>query len=36
MFNKIKADQDGTVAKILFTDGQTTEFGQVLIEIEKA
>jgi len=30
VFNNIKAETTGTIAKILVTDGQTVEYGTVL------
>ena len=34
VFNNIKAETRGTIAKILVTNGQTVEFGQVLFLVK--
>jgi acetyl-CoA carboxylase biotin carboxyl carrier protein len=34
VFNNIKAERHGTIAKILVTDGQTVEFGTVLFLVK--
>ena len=34
VFNNIKAETRGTIAKILVTDGQTVEFGTVLFRVK--
>lgn len=34
VFNEIKAETSGTIAKILVTDGQTVEFGQPLFYVK--
>lgn len=34
VFNEIKAETTGTIAKILVTDGQTVEFGQTLFLVK--
>lgn len=34
VFNNIKAEVDGTIAKILVSDGQTVEFGTVLFLVK--
>ena len=34
VFNNIKAETRGTIAKILVTDGQTVEFGTVLFLVK--
>lgn len=34
VFNNIKAETRGTVAKILATNGQTVEYGQVLFLVK--
>ena len=34
VFNNIKAEVRGTIAKILVTDGQTVEFGQTLFLVK--
>ena len=34
VFNNIKAEMRGTIAKILVTDGQTVEFGQTLFLVK--
>jgi acetyl-CoA carboxylase biotin carboxyl carrier protein len=36
VFNNIKAECRGTIAKILVTNGQTVEFGQVLFLVKPA
>lgn len=36
VFNNIKADTRGTITKILVTNGQTVEFGQVLFLVKPA
>jgi acetyl-CoA carboxylase biotin carboxyl carrier protein len=34
VFNNIKAETRGTIAKILVTNGQTVEFGQTLFLVK--
>jgi acetyl-CoA carboxylase biotin carboxyl carrier protein len=34
VFNNIKAETSGTIAKILVTNGQTVEFGQILFLVK--
>jgi acetyl-CoA carboxylase biotin carboxyl carrier protein len=34
VFNEIKAELTGTIAKVLVTDGQTVEFGQPLFLVQ--
>jgi acetyl-CoA carboxylase biotin carboxyl carrier protein len=34
VFNNIKAEMLGTIAKILVTNGQTVEFGQTLFLVK--
>ena len=34
VFNNIKADSRGTISKVLVTNGQTVEFGQVLFLVK--
>jgi acetyl-CoA carboxylase biotin carboxyl carrier protein len=34
VFNNIKAETRGTIAKVLVTNGQTVEFGQVLFMVK--
>lgn len=36
VFNEIKAETSGAIAKILVTDGQTVEFGQPLFLVKSA
>jgi len=36
VFNEIKAEQKGTIKKVLVENGQAVEFGQPLFEIEPA
>ena len=34
VFNNIKAEMRGTIAKVLVTNGQTVEFGQPLFLVK--
>jgi biotin carboxyl carrier protein len=34
VFNNIKAETSGTIAKILVSNGQTVEFGQTLFLVK--
>ncbi len=34
VFNNIKAETKGTIAKVLVTNGQTVEFGQTLFLVK--
>lgn len=36
MFNKVKADRDGTIKSLRIKDGTNVEFHQVLFELEEA
>ena len=36
VFNNIKAETRGTIAKVLVTNGQTVEFGQTLFAVRTA